>query len=440
MNVSWLLVGICLFIFFSLLPFLNKKYRTKENIQKTILSITLFTLVIITALIFQIDILIAVIIFIVLYILLDKKTYTKKRLLIYGAVLLLIVVTVSILFRDNPDYVLHHLQKNPETTSLYVKRNGEEIISYQADTVRPLASTMKIPIAVEYAMQVEEGLLDKEELVPLDELARFYFKDTDGGAHEQWLEAIQDDGKVTDGQVALHEVAKGMIMFSSNANTEYLMHKLGIPAINNRIEKLGFADADHDPVYPIVGALLIPEDIATDSMDKNDIVAVLEAMSMENYRERSLDLSLQLEKGEIDIESYSINSPFTVQRVWSDRLPGGTARTYGELLGIISNDELPGEAAEIVRDLLEWPMEINKENENFYAHIGAKGGSTAFILNDALYAEDLDGNKTEIVILTDDLNIWESLMLGRNLNSFQVNIIMNEDYLEKVKQELQSDK
>ena len=86
--------------------------------------------------------------------------------------------------RENPDFVLKYLQDNPETTSLYVGANGEKQIDYQSEVVRPLASVVKILIAIEYAMQIDSGQLDKDTMVPLDNLKRFYFEGTDGGAHE----------------------------------------------------------------------------------------------------------------------------------------------------------------------------------------------------------------------------------------------------------------
>jgi D-alanyl-D-alanine carboxypeptidase len=339
------------------------------------------------------------------------------------------------MLRDNPDYVLNHLKKNPETASLYVARNGEVLVAYQADAVRPLASTVKIPIAAEYAMQAEAGLLDPEELVPLAELNRFYAKDTDGGAHPAWLEAMEDAGKIEGDEVTLHEVVKGMITYSSNANTEYLMHLLGLTAINERVESLGLAS--HEPVYPIVSPLLIPGFAGGESGSASAAVEELEAMPVANYREMAIDISSRLKNGEIDLASQSIDLPLAVQRVWSDRLPGASASDYGTLLSIISNDKLPDEAAETVRDIMEWPMEVNEANKDFYAHLGAKGGSTAFILNDALYAEDLDGNQMEIVILTDDLTRWQNFRLRNNMNSFQVQLIGNEDYRNKVKQKLE---
>lgn len=430
---SWAWIGLSGIVVLTLLPFLSKKQRSKEKIREAVITIFIVFSIIIAVLLFHVNYILALILGFIAFILLDKKTYTKKRLIIYGGIVLILFVTASFIFRDNPNYVLNHLKNNPETTSLFVARNGEEIISYQADIVRPLASTVKIPIAIEYAFQVEEGLLDCQQLISLDELNKFYLKGTDGNAHEEWLKDIRANNKVKENQVTLHEIVKGMITYSSNANTEFLLHLLGVSEINKRINSLGLTD--HEPIYPMVSPLLIPDYIANES-SKDEIIEALEAMPIERYRELATDLSNRMEASDIDIESYFYKHPLDIQKIWSDRLPGASASDYARLLAIISNDELPTEAAAIMRDVMEWLMEFNEANHDVYAHFGSKGGSTAFILNDALYAEDLDGNKTEIVLFTDQLNLWENIMIGHNMNSFIGNIIGDETYREEVKQEL----
>eukprot|EP01034_Spumella_vulgaris_P007163 gene7163-9124_t len=68
----------------------------------------------------------------------------------------------------------------------------------------PLASTVKIILAIEYARQAAAGEIDADEVVPIAELEKFHVDNTDGGAHESWLAS-----------------------FSSNANAEWLLDKLG---------------------------------------------------------------------------------------------------------------------------------------------------------------------------------------------------------------------
>ena len=58
-------------------------------------------------------------------------------------------------------------------------------------------------------------------------------------------------------------------------------------------------------------------------------------------------------------------------------------------------------------------MQLYEGNQQRFAHLGAKGGSTAFILNDAMYAEDHNGNQIEMVIFTDDLSLWQGMLIRK---------------------------
>lgn len=384
-------IGLLGIILFTLLPFIQKENRTQEKIRGAIITILIVIGIIIAVIIFHVNFLFAFIVGAIAMILFDKKTYTKKRLMIYGAIILVIGIVGYVVLRDNPDYVLNHLKDHPETSSLYVAENSKEIIAYQSDVVRPLASTVKMLIAVEYAMQIDEGTLNKDQYVSLNDLSRYYYKGSDGNAHEEWLKEMESAGKVANNQVTLHDVAKGMITYSSNANTEYLIDLIGISSINERAKLLGLAQ--HEDIYPIVSALLIPDYLKNETKDEKKLIEELEKMPIETYRDIAKELSGKLKDGTLKIEDYMFNMPLDLQRVWSDRLIGASANDYGKLLAVISNNELPSIANQTIRDLLEWPMEINEGNHERFAHLGAKGGSTAFILNDALYAEDHNGKK-----------------------------------------------
>ena len=80
--------------------------------------------------------------------------------------------------------------------AFFISYNGEEVVKRQPDLQMPLASTTKIIVAIEYAYQVAEGKIDPQEKVPLAEVDHFYLEDTDGGAHQNWLEEIDKKGVV----------------------------------------------------------------------------------------------------------------------------------------------------------------------------------------------------------------------------------------------------
>lgn len=291
MNI-WAWIGLLGIIFFSLIPFFKKQTRAKAEKRKSIITLSIAIGIIIAVLVFNINFLLAFIIGLLTMILFDKKTYTKRRLIMYSSMIALLGTILYILFRENPDYVMKHLKKNPESTSLYVAKNGETFINYESDEVRPLASTVKILIATEYALQAEKGIVNKETKVPLEQINRYYIENTDGGAHPTWLKAMKDTDKISNEEISLHEVAKGMIRYSSNANTDYLIDLLGIENINKLAETLDLTE--HEKIYPIVSALLIPEHVAKESTGEKQLIKILQDMPMDDYRALAIRLSEQM--------------------------------------------------------------------------------------------------------------------------------------------------
>ena len=126
---------------------------------------------------------------------------------------------------SDDDPILAFLAAHPDKSSMRLVRNDTVLADFRADRVMPLASTVKIIIAIAYAEQAAAGAIDPDELIPLEELERFHVTNTDGGAHPAWLNAVSD--QVRGNRITIREIARGMINFSSNANTEWLSERLG---------------------------------------------------------------------------------------------------------------------------------------------------------------------------------------------------------------------
>lgn len=171
-------------------------------------------------------------------------------------------------------------------------------------------------------------------------------------------------------------------------------------------------------------------------MSEKELIKALQNLSMEEYRKLAQSISLQIKAGEINVSEEKFDASPAVQRVWSDRLVGASASDYGKLLALISNDELPPIAAETIRDVMEWPMQLNEENYKKYTHIGSKGGSTLFVLNNAMYVENLKGDQYEMVILLNDLKFHERFLLSNNRNSFERMLLNDADFRDEVREAL----
>lgn len=319
--------------------------------------------------------------------------------------------------RYDKDFVAEYLIKNPNKCAIYWSRNDSVLVQHRADTLMPLASTVKTIIAIEFAQQVAAGKINPQQLVPLGEIARFYIPETDGGAHPAWLADLQKAKLIQNGSVPLLEVAKGMMEVSSNANTEFLMWKLGLNNINANLTKLGLPK--HQPLYPFVSALYVCSD--------EHSATGMKKMPMSLYLERANKYFELLKIDTTAKAKFSLaNIPLPVQRVWSDRLPASTVREYASLMQKINSRtyfDAPTQA--ILDQLMEWPMRVNEDQKKTLIHFGAKGGSTAFVLNYALYATDKKGNRTELVVFTNDLKVFDQTILQAEIQGFLQKILNN---------------
>src|SRR5688572_11864155 len=166
---------------------------------------------------------------------------------------IVIILLALVYLKNDPHYITRFIKENPRRTSFYLTRNDQMIIAHDEDRLMPLASTVKIIIALEYANQVSKNIISKNELVDLNELGKFYLPNTDAGAHKGWLTELERKSLIQNNSVAIEEVVKGMIKFSSNANAEWMIGRLGKENIESCIKDQGLT---HTPVYPFVSSLI----------------------------------------------------------------------------------------------------------------------------------------------------------------------------------------
>jgi D-alanyl-D-alanine carboxypeptidase len=331
-------------------------------------------------------------------------------------------------------FVMDFIRKYPDKASLRIVRNDTVIADFRPDRMMPLASTAKIVIAIEFARQASEGMIDINEEVPLKDLDVFYIPKTDGGAHSAWLKHVSERKLVRNNAVSLLEVGKGMVAFSSNANTEYLMAKLGLARINQNLKTLGLTQ--HEPLYPFVSALYLFRN--KEGLPDNQFLTMMKQMSMSEYVAESMKIHETLKHDRDSLLRRTFVFPsLDLQRIWSDRLPRSTAAAYASLLKTIDRKTyFPESVRQYLDTLLEWPMEMNPKNKERFLSVGGICGSTAFVLTYALYACDRAGNFTEMVTFFDGLALIEGQRLRTALNSFQLNVLSKDEFRRDVRETL----
>ncbi len=75
----------------------------------------------------------------------------------------------------------------------------------------------------------------------------------------------------------------------------------------------------------------------------------------------------------------------------------------------------------------------NPANQQWLEHSGIKGGSTIFVLTKTLYATLKNGNKIEMAYFFNGLSGAENYKLQTWMNDFELAVLNDEKFLEKIK-------
>lgn len=127
----------------------------------------------------------------------------------------------------NPDLSLvwEHLSLQPDDFSVACSlvNNPAYTVLYNAEERFPLASVSKLLILIEYVRRVDAGQIFRDEMVAVDALNIYDLPGTNRGAHDDFM-ALYPPGTR---YISLWDIATiGMIQYSSNAASDYLLARL----------------------------------------------------------------------------------------------------------------------------------------------------------------------------------------------------------------------
>lgn len=346
---------------------------------------------------------------------------------------LFLLFIISSIFSANAqtpaDSLLNFIKDNKKRASLYLTQNDTVLAKLNEDKMMPLASTVKILVAIEFAKQVAKNTIEVTELVSLAELERYYIPNTDGDAHPHWVAYERSKGHIIKDSVQLFDIARGMIMFSSNANTEFLMELLGLDNIKDNIQLLGLKK--HSAVYPLVASLFMYQN--PKGKNEAEVIKGIGKLTEQQYCRYIYDMHKALAYDTILKSKFRPQDlSMKMQKLWSDKLPASTTKEYVRICSILNNRAFFDEDTyAVLSGVLETVME-NPANKTWLKHAGMKGGSTAWVLTKALYATTQKGEKIEMAYFFNNLTINESEMLTGWMNNFELNVLSEPEFRKKI--------
>ncbi|MEE1946125.1 serine hydrolase [Pedobacter sp. KR3-3] len=328
---------------------------------------------------------------------------------------------------QNLDELVSFIKQNPKKASIYLIEGGQTTINLNSSQVMPLASAAKTIIAITFAKQVAAKKISPTTKVAVQDLAKYYIPNTDGQAHPNWLKSI---GKSAADSVTLLQVAKGMIKFSSNANTEYLQDLLGLATINKTLATLQFKS--HQPLYYFTAGATMAT-LRPEGKNNEEWIKELSVLSLAAYAKKCEEAHQRLKTDPDYIKQFSFaRLPLSVQKVWSDRLVGSTTYDYAQLMQkILDGKFFEPKVQSVLESIMEWPMAYSG-NQAMFNHLGQKGGSTAFVLTDAFYASAKNGTKIACAFFFNNLDAKENAMVNKHFGDFEASILTDADFRKKL--------
>lgn len=355
------------------------------------------------------------------------KIKIKRTLFAALAISLISLCFIALYFKPDGEKIIEFIKNNPDNSSIMLAVNDCVIIDFNTDKLMTLGSTVKLIIAIECAEQLARNQISANELILMSEIEKYYIPGTDGGAHDNWLKKVAD--KRADNKVKLIDIAKGMIEFSSNANTEWMIDKLGIENVNSRLDSLGIKK--HTLIFYPVSSLFVGIE-AFPILGNDDLAKNILDMPMEDYIYYTDIIHNKLAKDSSYRYKYKKLS-YTMQQVWSGKLPTSTAKEYFNLIKKINSRNYFSKTTQHYLDnLLEFPMS-DADNHTKYKHYGMKGGSTICVSTKVLYATDSVGKKTELVYMLNGLSFIEKIRLQLCKADFEWKILNDTTFVDKIK-------
>src|SRR5690606_16370822 len=197
--------------------------------------------------------------------------------------------------------ILDYIAESRDDVAAVCYTAGESILAFAVNAQEPfpLASTYKLVVLAEMARQIDAGMIDPAEEIPLEAVNAYWLPGTDGGAHQAWLDPLAPDQAA----VTLANAASAMIAYRSNAAPDALLSKLGRDGFPELFDELGLENTDL-PSGSYLGLYLAFDNHETgqvdpESLDRDSLLATrqhLENRYLADAEWREAELAYQQRK------------------------------------------------------------------------------------------------------------------------------------------------
>lgn len=241
--------------------------------------------------------------------------------------------------------------EHPEWVSItsYNVNDPDSGIYYQENVPRALGATTNLFLLMEYVRQVEEGRLNPEEEISLQEIKKFALPEISENNHKKIIDTFED------GTAPLDEVVNAMLQNSDLVSADYLWFRLGEENIRALMDTLAMPESALP--LPFSGMYMRINPSLNDTSDLSDIpFSTFADQAIQSARRLKDDLDFNQQVKE-QFEDDRISLTFMQERDALAYFPQATTQELADLMAqLLRKEILSPEISEQIKTKLRWPM------------------------------------------------------------------------------------
>ncbi|GAA4840871.1 hypothetical protein GCM10023331_27350 [Algivirga pacifica] len=294
----------------------------------------------------------------------------------------------------------------------------------------PTGNLYNLFIAIAYAQQAAQRTIEPEAPLDIQNIRQYNLHNPGFDAWEQYIRIYK---KLRGNRIRTKDVAAGMMAFSLDPCSEYLMDQIGINRIEQEITKLPWVPKQTYH-YPVSGKVV---GFNPTQVSPEQYIRTLPNTSNETFGQMSEEVHQNLQKGYTSIyDSLLINAEQYHKEylmLWYDRAPHYTPEVFLKTLHHINRRTYFSK--EVFRPLIyaleSTPMK-SPEIQRSFSYCGFLSSSTPTSLSIAIYGKTKSGQHVELVCVFQQLSRKEHIDLSALMHDFAFELIEEPIFREKI--------
>lgn len=327
-----------------------------------------------------------------------------------------------------------YIGENSERVSLtsIVITDPDSVLNFREEKPRTMGVTGNFFLIATYARLAEEGSVDPEEQIFLHDINRYQLPYIDQSNHSDALAGLENNGSISDeNTVTLDDLVRASIRYNDLAISDYLLFRFGPDLIEETYRLLNLQQTG--ALLPFSGLYILINPYLHDvTFEKH--FSNLQEIPGQVFKDSVFTLASRFAENEdfhervtqIFKEKKGLGIMFTQRRDALALFPKSTSSEMARLMQQLNNNELLSENVSVrIKDIMNWPMQVNNRLENSLTDYGAIYDNRLGLVNGIDYGTSAyNGDRFGQSISFDSLQVAFWFHMSSNL--------IHQDYLQRL--------